>query len=564
MSLLLLLQHEYADSLISDDTEELAGTGTAPQEWTFVLANSSGTATDILDPAVTACELTYTRSQPSTAVFTLQGEDDRAYNIISALTTTRPLVYAYRDSVLYFAGFLSGVRESGDEDLSMTVTFTDALGVLAYRLTDSDVEIYDQTTTNLIAGTAFTPVVTGALTASNGNTTFTRTAAGAGWDAQAYSVESYTSNCYATAKAASLASKTVFGLNSDPTTDAHFTGIDYAWNLDGTSNANIYEGGVLILAGSAYTTSTVLTITYDGTNVRYLKDGAVVRTVARAVGAALYFDSSFNTSAGALTSVAFGTRDGASLVDQANLTAPTGLVATVASSGFTVETFATSRDVVLDKVTEIVQLTNGPDLKVKPVDGSSTFGVLQVGTLYQGTTVMAYFGYGSSTVGNLTGFDWEITPPATRVICVGNEVEGSSTVNAAVTSAESRIGVWQASINNNDLYLENDCIDAANAATRLDWQTVVSFTPEPAITPRPLRDYTVGDVVSVRASRGSLLYAGSLRVTSIAISIDDSGFEVAHRVECEAGGPGTSQQQGVGGGSADSITVSNGLAGGFV
>jgi hypothetical protein len=136
-------------------------------------------------------------------------------------------------------------------------------------------------------------------------------------------------------------------------------------------------------------------------------------------------------------------------------------------------------------------------------------------------------------------------------------------VNAAVTTAETRIGVWQSSINNNDLYLENDCIDAANAATRLDWQTVVSFTPEPAITPRPLRDYTIGDVVAVRASRGSLLYNGQLRVRSITLSIDDSGFEIAHRIECEAGGPGTSQQQGVGGGSADTVSVSNGLLGSF-
>jgi hypothetical protein len=71
----------------------------------------------------------------------------------------------------------------------------------------------------------------------------------------------------------------------------------------------------------------------------------------------------------------------------------------------------------------------------------------------------------------------------------------------------------------------------------------VSFTPEPAITPRPLRDYTVGDVVAVRASRGSLLYNGQLRVRSITLSIDDSGFEVAHRIECEAGGPGVTQQQ---------------------
>ena len=412
MSLLLLLQREYADSPISDAAEEVAGVGTAPQEWTFILADKNGTQLDILDPAVTACELVYQRSQPTTCTFTLQGEDDRSFNIISALTTTRPLAYAYRDGRLYFAGYLSGVKEAADEDLSMMVTFTDALGTLAYRLTDSDVECYDETTTNLIAGT--------------------------------------------------------------------------------------------------------------------------------------------------LTS-------GTSLVAQANALAATGLTATTATSGFTVETFATSRDVVLDKINELVNLTNGPDLRITPVAGSSTFGTLEVGTLYQGTTVMARFGYGSSTVGNLTGFDWEITPPATRVICVGNEVEGSSTVNAAVTTAETRIGVWQSSVNNNDLYLENDCIDAANAATRLDWQTVVSFTPEPAITPRPLRDYTVGDVVAVRANRGSLLYNGQLRIRSITLSIDDSGFEIAHRIECEAGGPGATQQLMVNqiGSASDTVSAANGLAGSF-
>lgn len=412
MSLLLLLQREYVDSPLSDSAEEVAGLGTAPQEWTFILADKNGVQLDILDPAVTSCELVYQRSQPTTCTFTLQGEDDRAFNIISALTTTRPLAYAYRDNTLRFAGFLSGVKESADEDLSMMVTFTDALGVLAYRLTDSDVEVYDQTTTNLIAGTV--------------------------------------------------------------------------------------SGGT-------------------------------------------------------------------SLVAQANALAATGLTTQLATTGFDVETFTTSRDIVLDKIMELVNLTNGPDLRVTPQDGSSTFGVLEVGTLYQGTTVMAHFGYGSSTVGNLTGFDWEITAPATRVVCVGNEVEGSSTVNAAVTTAETRIGVWQASINNNDLYLENDCIDAANAATRLDWQTVVSFTPEPAITPRPLRDYTIGDVIAVRASRGSLLYNGQLRVRSITLSIDDSGFEVAHRVECEAGGPGASQQLMVNqiGSASDTISAANGLAGSF-
>ena len=424
MSLLLLLQSEYVDSFTSQIIEETLGIGTAPQEWTFILADKNGTFTDILDPAIIDCNLQYQRSKPTTATITLQGEDERAYAIISGLTTTKPLMYAYRDGVLEFAGFISSIREMGDEDLGMSVIFTDALGVLAYRLTDPGFEVYDETTTNLIAGT-------------------------------------------------------------------------------------LTEG--LSLVDQANSTAIVTA-------------GVISRTAV-----------------------------------------PTGLTATAATTGFAIDTFATSRDRVLDKIIEISELTNGPDLRVTPVAGSSTFGTLEVGTLYQGTTVMAHFGYGSSTVGNLTGFDWEITPPATRVICVGNEVEGSSTVNAAVTTAETRIGVWQSSVNNNDLYLENDCIDAANAATRLDWQTVVSFTPEPAITPRPLRDYTVGDVVAVRANRGSLLYNGQLRIRSITLSIDDSGFEIAHRIECEAGGPGATQQLMVNqiGSASDTVSAANGLAGSF-
>jgi hypothetical protein len=62
-----------------------------------------------------------------------------------------------------------------------------------------------------------------------------------------------------------------------------------------------------------------------------------------------------------------------------------------------------------------------------------------------------------------------------------------------------------------------------------------------------------------------LLYNGQLRVRSITLSIDDSGFEIAHRIECEAGAPGATQQIMVNQISADYDTVSaaNGLAGSF-
>lgn len=397
MTLLLLLQREYADSLFGDSVEESTGeslgsTSYARAEWTFVLANSSGANKDVLDPGVTQASLTLRRSEASTLDLDIQGDDDRAYNIIEQLTLTRPLCYAYRDGVLVFAGFLSGIRESAEEDIEMSATFTDALGTLQYRLTDSDVEEYDQDASSLIAGT-----------------------------------------------------------------------------LSGTT--------------------------------------------------------------------------GTSLLAQANATAATGLVAGIITNSVGVETFSTSRDVIYDKVRELATLTNGPDLRIKPIAGSSTFGILDVGPLYTSSSIAAYFSYGGGTTGSLTGFEWEITPPATRVICIGSEVEGISTIDGNVTSAESKIGVWQTQIQSNDLYLETDCKNAANAAVRLDWTVTASFSPDPAVSyPRPIRDYNVGDLVGVRATRNSIRYNGSLRIREIGISIDNSGIETEHRIEAEAGGPGTGQQ----------------------
>ena len=66
-------------------------------------------------------------------------------------------------------------------------------------------------------------------------------------------------------------------------------------------------------------------------------------------------------------------------------------------------------------------------------------------------------------------------------------------------------------------------------------------------------------------NRGSLLYSGTLRVRSVALSIDDSGFEIAHRIECEAGGPGTTQQVMTNqiGTTVDDTVTTNGMAASF-
>jgi hypothetical protein len=83
------------------------------------------------------------------------------------------------------------------------------------------------------------------------------------------------------------------GLDSNPTLDASFGSIDYAWYITNTGGVEIYESSSPIGSFGTYTTNTVLSITYDGFNIRYWKDGVLQRIVARAIGAALYLDSSF-------------------------------------------------------------------------------------------------------------------------------------------------------------------------------------------------------------------------------------------------------------------------------
>ena len=87
------------------------------------------------------------------------------------------------------------------------------------------------------------------------------------------------------------------GLNADPANNASFTTIDYAIYFD-QANLRIYENGTLVNTFGTYTTASIVSITYDGINIRYYNGETLLRTVARAIGSALYLDSSiYNTNA---------------------------------------------------------------------------------------------------------------------------------------------------------------------------------------------------------------------------------------------------------------------------
>ena len=141
---------------------------------------------------------------------------------------------------------------------------------------------------------------------STNSTTFTKTGGTANtWDSQVYSSQGYVRSAYASAKISSTTGNAMFGLNSDPSTDANYTSLDYAIYFN-NGTLEIWESNIQVYVGGAYAITDVLYVTYDGVNVRYYQNGTLLRTVARVIGNPLYFDSSIYTSNLALTDVSFG------------------------------------------------------------------------------------------------------------------------------------------------------------------------------------------------------------------------------------------------------------------
>lgn len=354
--------------------------------WSFVLANNAGTTIDVLDGSFRQVQLESLRSDVSKAIVQLDVDDERAITLIQQVVSITPRLYAYRDAVLKFAGFLTSIEQIADNEGQLTATFEDGLALLRYRYSDAYLEYYSQNSANIIASTS-------------------------------------------------------------------------------------------------------------------------------AVGS---FDS---------------------LLTQANSDTATGLVAgTITPTTVVVGELLINREVILDRVLEISRMTGGPDLRVVPQPQGSTLAKLDVGPIYTNTTPTNFFGYGPGTQVNVLSVAQQITPPQTRVTVVGNDVEASSTVTSTVTNAETGgLGRWEVVEQRSDLQSTTDCQNTADALVRAAWTQTINFTPDPAIAPQPMQDYNVGDPVRLTVNRGSLAADATVRVNKIGITIDSSGVETDHTVECEVG-----------------------------
>jgi hypothetical protein len=179
-------------------------------------------------------------------------------------------------------------------------------GILVYNRALSASEIamnYDSITKRYPWGFQHGYTTAGTITESPTKTFTTATAAAWSSGQTIYSSKSYTNTAFASAFYRGITgSQAMFGLNSDPTTDSSYTSLDYAWYFNGYGNVGIWESNTQVVAPTSigYQDYDNFSIEFDGTNVIYKKNGAAQRTVARSVGSALYLDSAFNCSSGAV------------------------------------------------------------------------------------------------------------------------------------------------------------------------------------------------------------------------------------------------------------------------
>lgn len=140
-----------------------------------------------------------------------------------------------------------------------------------------------------------------------GVTTARKSGGSSAWDSDVYSIDSYLV-CHVKFKTNQTNLGLTIGLNTDPLGDQNYSSIDYGWQPWTDGQVYIVESGTVVGGASfgAYTTSTELAITYDGSNIRYYKDRVLIRTVAVS-SLVLFADSSFYSPGAAVNSLHFGT-----------------------------------------------------------------------------------------------------------------------------------------------------------------------------------------------------------------------------------------------------------------
>ncbi len=128
------------------------------------------------------------------------------------------------------------------------------------------------------------------------------------WDSDAYSTIGFRGGAVASFRPGQTNCSIMAGLNTDPTADASYGSLDYAWYIVSDGTSQIYENGQWRASFGAYSTDTAYQVLYDGRYVVYYANGIEHRRVDHGANALFYFDSSFATPGGRLYDVDFAAR----------------------------------------------------------------------------------------------------------------------------------------------------------------------------------------------------------------------------------------------------------------
>jgi hypothetical protein len=127
-----------------------------------------------------------------------------------------------------------------------------------------------------------------------------RVGGGTGWNAQAYSKNSFTGGCSLTFKSNKKGVPLMVGINKDPSTNSSYSSIDFCFyqQYSANNNTNIYESGSNRVAlGTDYPVESVYKIIYDGKEIIYYVDNIEVRSIYTGENKTFFIDSSFYLNA---------------------------------------------------------------------------------------------------------------------------------------------------------------------------------------------------------------------------------------------------------------------------
>ena len=134
-----------------------------------------------------------------------------------------------------------------------------------------------------------------------------KTSGVAAWDSSVTSKDGYIGGAYVIARV-DIPCDTMIGLNADPATNASWDTLDFAIATQTNGLLLAYESGGGGVQIGSYVAGDVVTVVYDGSAVRYIKNGAVLRSTAIAapITNPLFLDSSLHSVGASLSNIRFG------------------------------------------------------------------------------------------------------------------------------------------------------------------------------------------------------------------------------------------------------------------